>query len=77
MAHERGNMDRAANAFVRFKHDTIAAGAAAHGLHPVYHVKLEVRPFGPSSYLYSPAHSMQSQIHASFLVKAVFASKGL
>ncbi|KAK9824933.1 hypothetical protein WJX74_008181 [Apatococcus lobatus] len=38
---EKANMDRVATSFISFKNDIIAAGAASHGLHPVYHVKLE------------------------------------
>lgn len=39
---EHANMSKIATAFVSFKKQIIAAGATSHGLHPVYHAKLEV-----------------------------------
>lgn len=41
-AMEERNLTEVADAFNSFKNDTLAAGAASVGLHPLYHTKLEV-----------------------------------
>lgn len=41
-AMEERNLTKVADAFSTFKTETLAAGAASVGLHPLYHTKLEV-----------------------------------